>query len=77
MQQAEQDRKPSPTLLVNTNTPANPAPVSQISCLQEKPGLPVGSVNWTEKGKNTTSHIYHRQIGITIPTILDIKSKRY
>lgn len=57
MQQAEQDRKPLPTLLVNTNTP-----VSQISCLpvvvqQEKPGLPVGSVNWTEKGKNATSHI--------------------
>lgn len=62
MQQAEQDRKQSLTLLVNTNTPANPSPVSQISCLpvvvqQEKPGLPVDSVNWTEKGKNTTSHI--------------------
>jgi len=56
MQQAEQDRKQSLTLLVNTNTPANPSPVSQISCLpvvvqQEKPGLPVDSVNWTEKGK--------------------------
>jgi hypothetical protein len=62
MQQAEQDRKPLLTLLVNTNTPANPSPVSQISCLpvvvqQEKPGLPVGSVNWTEKGKNTTLYI--------------------